>query len=289
MKLFFLTGPGRSGTTILSKYLATHQNCELAYEPPFLFFLFDAYSSNKISKDIFFKLYDSYLEYDFLFESLSGRRINTNTNDDSTVYSYLSALEVEFRLSRSHMLDKDLLDKAQHHNVILKMPGMAYIIRHFLEFKHRQTNLAIIRNPYDNIKSLCQKEWFTDEGLRSGRIYPLGSNSVGKIVPFWALEYTDEFIKMTNNERAALYVYCELLAILHSKCPVVFYEELVMSAAYRNSLCSSLGLIPTSMTKLMDSKFYNSSIGEVISTFSPCKYSQLSVDIYKSLKDISFL
>ena len=79
--LIIISGISRSGTTFMGKILGSMKNIEYIYEPPTLLMLFNII--NKIDKETWINLFETYIYEEFLINSLSGRYLNFNKNDDS--------------------------------------------------------------------------------------------------------------------------------------------------------------------------------------------------------------
>ena len=258
-----LTGPARSGTTIIGKYLASHENCEYAFEPPILFHIVSGLSTGKISSKVFQELVDGYLYDEILPETLAGRRINTNRWDDSSIYRIKSKEEINERLSKSwNKIDGGFQGKLKKAKIILKMPDIIYALNKIKTAGI--ANLIIIstvRNPYANIISLMKKNWFSKEGLESGRIFPTTKRETGIYLPTWALVTAEKFVAMTNIQRCALYIeimYDEIRSLKDTD--LISYKLFTTNKDYRKSLSKRLRLREGSKTEEINSEIRKSEV-----------------------------
>ena len=92
-----ISGSARSGTTILSKILHSFKNVELVYEPPVLFSLFALLP--EIEEKQWRLLYETYLYEEFFINALSGRSVNCNRKDDSSIFLVKDKEELDKRLN----------------------------------------------------------------------------------------------------------------------------------------------------------------------------------------------
>lgn len=94
-----VTGSARSGTTIIGALIHTFQNVEYVFEPPALIALFPLIE--EMPEHQWKYLYEAYLYEEFLINAVSGRAINTNIDDDSSIYKVKSGQDIAERLSWS--------------------------------------------------------------------------------------------------------------------------------------------------------------------------------------------
>lgn len=284
-KFVLLTGAARSGTTIIGKFLSTHENQEYAFEPQVLFHLYSSAFLGQISYDVLNQLLEAYIFDEFLPESLAGRRINTNMHDDSSVYNYMDVEEIEQRLSQSWTRDNPrLMKKFNSSQVILKMTDILYAYSNDWAPSIKSGKIySTLRNPFLTIRSLSRKDWFSDAGIESGRIFPVLTTPDGRKAPVWAIKNSDEFLSLTDIDRCAYYV-----SIMMEKARnfpsqnIICYELFVSSAAYRESLSSKLKLIRSRRTDYLEKELHSGSlpndslVDQISSSLSSKMLSQIS-------------
>lgn len=198
-----ITGSARSGTTILGKIIHSMENVEYSFEPPFLLGLFS--KINAIDEDSWKFFYQNYLYEDFFLNSISGRNLNFNKNDDSSIYKVKSKLEIEKRINGKFR--KESLEKlAKNHLIAYKLPSLVPFIAQFSNYFPSNRIIYLKRNPIDCLNSLIDKEWFSDNSLEyTNRIWPI-YRIKGRVIPFWVdKEDFDLWIKMDEFNRNAYY------------------------------------------------------------------------------------
>jgi len=237
-----ITGSARSGTTILGQLLASFSGVEYSFEPPLLFSLFG--NINSIPERYFKLLFNTYLYEEILMGGLSGRTLNLNRKDDSSVYHYLPEQVVKERILSSHR-KADLIRLAEDGCISFKMPDVVPFVGKLLDYFPKFKIIQTIRSPESTFNSILGKNWFNDDSLSlRGRIWP--SKFVNDVVvPYWVPSKKEEqWVGGTELERIAIY-YIEMTRIAHiSKLTcVVDYDEMVTSPRILvTRLCQRLGL-----------------------------------------------
>ena len=98
-KAILITGTARNGTTITGQLIHSMNNVEYAFEPPTLLSLINII--DKVEKNIWKFLYETYLYEDFLINAIAGRNINFNKNDDSSIYHAKTEEEIQARIKKN--------------------------------------------------------------------------------------------------------------------------------------------------------------------------------------------
>jgi hypothetical protein len=197
-----LSGTARSGTTIMGKIIHSFDGVEYAYEPPFLFSLFPYI--NVMPEHQWKLFYDTYLYEEFFINALSGRSINCNISDDSSIYNVKSESEIKARLSKS--LSKRNAEIAGDNFILAyKMPDIIPFIKQLRNYYPKTRFVIMKRDALGTIKSLLSKGWFSNESTKSNSIWPF--TIIRDIqIPFWVKkEDFDLWITMTELDRCAYY------------------------------------------------------------------------------------
>lgn len=164
-------GVGRSGTSILAKLLASTRNSEFFYEPPvFMHILEDFKNWAKYSRSR--GILETILYKDLMKGALSGRALNLNRNDISSVYNYKDDSEIESRFIGSFRQDQ-LKGHLKESSGIIKVLDN---IQNFQELNNIVPvfkAVVIIRNPVSTAKSLLNKGWFSNNQLDTSSPEPL--------------------------------------------------------------------------------------------------------------------
>ena len=95
--IHWITGPARSGTSLIGEIFYTLKNVEYFYEPEFLFSLLPA--MHKLKADYFELLYKTYLSEELVFNSIVGRKINFRTIDQSYIGNSKTPYEINFKMT----------------------------------------------------------------------------------------------------------------------------------------------------------------------------------------------
>jgi len=198
----FISGAARSGTTILGKVVHSLKDVEYAFEPPLLFSLMPLI--NRFSSEDWKLLFETYLYEDLLINAVSGRSINCNVADDSSIYLVKSKDEVHKRIDNS--LSKYEAGRiAKNKTIALKMPDMAQFLPSLQNFYPGIQIIVMRRNACDTLNSLMHKGWFSDDVLNQGIIWPF-NECLQACIPFW-VNHKDynSWVEMPEIDRCAYY------------------------------------------------------------------------------------
>lgn len=163
-KTIIVGGVGRSGTSILSLLLATAHKSEYFYEPAVVYYLIDSIDNFK-DKEEWKKLFKISVCKDLLKGALSGRNINLNPNDNSSIYKYKTKKEIKQRHKKSYT-QFEINKLVEHANAVIKLLDNIYKFRQVNELIKNVKAVIIYRNPVDTINSILRKGWFSDEQLK---------------------------------------------------------------------------------------------------------------------------
>lgn len=199
-KSILITGVARSGTTIMGTLVHSLESIELLFEPPLLYGLFPLLG--EMDPDMWKFLYETYLLEDFLMDSLAGRRVNFNRNDDSAVQKVKSLQELDTRLdSRYRRLD--LFREALNHRIAYKMPDMLPQLDVLASYYPNMQVIIMFREPEAVVDSIMKKGWFSSNA-RTSDVIQGPWLQLGPDVPFW-VENTTEWQQASEIEKAYIY------------------------------------------------------------------------------------
>jgi len=201
-KSILITGSARSGTTILGKIIHSLQGIEYAFEPPILFSLIPLIE--KISQQEWQLLFETYLYEDFFLNAISGRNINCNRTDDSSIFNVKSEIDIESRLKKSiRKIEAEELGKAKI--LAFKLPDIVPFIPKIQSYYNKIKIIIIKRDAIGTINSLMAKHWFSNENSSKNIIWPFRVYRSLRI-PYWVDEKDfDLWFEMSEIDRCAYY------------------------------------------------------------------------------------
>lgn len=250
-KSVLIGGCGRSGTTILGKLIGSLEGIEYYFEPAFLHKFI--YEINNIPHDRWQSIFEWYIYDDLLLNSLAGRNLNWNLNDDSCVLNFKSDT-VKQRLSTSHR-KLDLEAQAANSRVAFKIPDLVFQMPLIRSIYPEISSVSIFRKPEFTIPSIHQKLWFHDQALDINSPMPQIAFSVhgNSRVPLWVPEEeVGYWLSLPEIDRAAYY-YIKANEILLSQCSqlcLICYDSLINNAETEvNKICNYLKTEFSSKTK----------------------------------------
>ncbi len=197
-----ISGSARSGTTIVGKLVHSFDRVEYVFEPPALIALIS--QINDLPRQQWEFLYEAYLYEEFLINAISGRAINMNRADDSSIFAAKSEDEVMRRLDHSW--------RKGEANLIAPLRRAAYKIPNIVPYipalSSRYPGMAVVmvvRGAVETINSLMAKHMFASGHPSS--LLPWPFRQFGEIkAPYW-LRLGDELLWQELNEvdRCAYY------------------------------------------------------------------------------------
>ena len=197
-----ISGSGRSGTTIMGKLLHSFKCVEYVFEPAMLVSLMPMI--DRLDASSWKLLYETYLYEEFLMNALSGRAINTNAADDSSIYKVKSTEEIEAKLIRS-IRKAEAVQMAQNAMIAYKLPNIVPFIPRLVTYYPHKRVLIMKRDAASTIHSLLEKGWFSEESVRTSAVWPYRlCDDVH--VPSWIRSGDEElWVTMTEIDRCAYY------------------------------------------------------------------------------------
>lgn len=252
-KSILVCGCGRSGTSIMSKLIASHENVEYSFDSPLLHWLFSLISNDKTSS--LSKLLEIYLYREVFKGSLNARYLNFNLNDQSNVFSLKDKKEILIR-QRIKIDNKILIDKMRHHSLCLKITDATFKLKILSSILKGVSIVGIVRNPYDTIQSINKQKWFSSFKKDPMHLYdtlPFKLYKKNKLIPFW-LKKRDLKLWLSANdvEKAAIYYLRSNSALLEykSNIHIVNYDNFINTpSVYAEKISHILNLRPSKFTK----------------------------------------
>jgi hypothetical protein len=199
----FISGPGRTGTTMFGNIVHSMQHVEYSYEPSMMFSHIPMIE--RLVQDDWMLLFETYMFEDFLVNAIAGRRLNLNAHDDASVYKAKPESEIRERLGYSHRRSLDL-DAIREAVLVFKMVDAVPYLRRIRDYYPGLRMVVLFRRVESIISSLMQKRWLADDGL-SGFSAMWPYHECGDLaVPFWVLpEDIERFAAMGELERCCYY------------------------------------------------------------------------------------
>lgn len=241
-KSILISGSARSGTTILGKLIHSLDRVEYLFEPPLLFSLMAMIRD--IPPHQWKLLFETYLYEDFFINALSGRSINCNRNDDSSIYHVKSNVLIEERLSRS-ISKVDAEAFASGYTIAWKMPDIVPFLPKLQEYYPDLKILIMKREAVGTINSLLAKKWFADESRDRNLIWPYRLHR-GFQVPYWVSDdRVDSWVEMNEIDRCAYYYIRvnEDVEKIHNKIEIDYGRLLSDPLSVMMELSEKLGLV----------------------------------------------
>lgn len=197
-----VTGSARSGTTIMGKIVSSLETVEYAYEPPMLFTLFALIQ--RMDKEQWKLLYETYLYEEFLMNALAGRTFNFNRVDNSAIFRVMPEQEIQRRLDLN-LSKAEAEGLAPGRTLAYKMPDIVSFVPTLKSYYPGTRVIVMLRDATETINSVMQRKWFSDENVRKSLIWPFREvNSVR--VPYWVKEEDDDlWSRFSELDRTAYY------------------------------------------------------------------------------------
>tara|TARA_X000000950_G_scaffold243020_1_gene297796 strand:+ start:16873 stop:17793 length:921 start_codon:yes stop_codon:yes gene_type:complete len=247
-KTIFIIGAPRTGTSYFGNLFGSFKNVEYFHEPYFINNLLNY--SDELETKTFKNLFYTYMHEDLYFNSLTGRSINTNLKDISSIFNYKSKKEIEQRFNQNNSRQK-ILNKYKSNRLIIKS---IYPITKFKKSTNRINEfntIVIYRNLNDTLNSMVKKKWFeNNENYKlMGELYQSKNN---KNYPIFLDKLDFSFwddLDVIN--KCAYYYYIHYRNInFHKKLFLIDYDGYEKKMFEIISLCKSkFGLLDGTKTK----------------------------------------
>lgn len=200
-----ITGPPRSGTTLLGKLVGSLQRVEYRFEPPSLYMLAAAYAAGELPLELGAKLLSTYLCEDLLIEALHGRGLNFRPDDDSVVFGQLDWSAVVSRwqqvANRAQAIELGL---SQGHVLCVKMPFLLDSLELVRAAIPKARVIVCVRDGIAVVNSMLSKQWLADAVLES-ELWPYAARHQGVNIPSCIpAAFHERWPAMTPATRACL-------------------------------------------------------------------------------------
>lgn len=222
-----ISGSARSGTTIVGKLIHSFETIEYVFEPPALIALFPLI--NAMPRHHWDYLYEAYLYEEFLINAVSGRSINTNRADDSSIFKLKDEEEIERRLNRSWTKGA-ATRRALDSRVAYKIPNIACYVPELCRRYPGMAVIMMVRNAVETIHSLMAKNVFTPGHPSSTLPWPFRIIENVRI-PYWVRIGDEKLWNELNEIDRYAYYYIRMNENVggSSQQFVLKYSELVNS------------------------------------------------------------
>lgn len=264
-KCIWVAGPSRSGTTLLGKILGSCKDVEYAFEPETLYALL--ISLNKIKKDNWKIIYDTYLSEDIFFNIVNGRRISLKKQDYSFYLNYKSKKNLNNKLNLDlKRRDFDNLIKANNPKFVIKLPEITKYLPELQKIYPKNKFIIMNRNYRNTIISMVRRGWFKYNDKNISSKFPMQKYNK-KIYPHWLdKKYFPSWTKFSEFEKAAIFIISERNYSKKIKNRIdMSYERILQNPKKQiMSLIGKLGLSPTKITKDLISQINIKKIDEKV-------------------------
>jgi len=242
-RAILITGNARSGTTIAGKIIGACKDCEYFFEPELLFSLFAII--DKIPKDAWKLLFETYVGEDLLGKAVIGRNVNLRQSDDSSFYNTKSKSEYNNRIKipgcRSNV-QKRIKQKIP----VIKIPDIIPFLYIFQKY-YPQIKIIICRRDFNNtFKSIKKKKWY-HSSAKKGYVWP-SYEIKGCEIPFWVQQ--KEWVNwpvMSTENRIVLNTFSNKITA-DLKYIEFNYDKLINSKKQCLSFLKKLKIKPTKKT-----------------------------------------
>ena len=153
-----ICGITRSGTTMMGKLVHSCRGVEYAFEPEILVRLM--LLAGGIPRDSWRILYETILHEQILMESIAGRGLNFNANDDSYIFSAKSLQEIAERFSCGKNRYKHLAARVTQATIAYKLPNILSNLPYLQTLYPKTRVVVMLRHPDAVVLSLKRKGWF---------------------------------------------------------------------------------------------------------------------------------
>ncbi len=177
-----ISGIARSGTTIMGRLIHSLKNVEYAFEPTMLMHLF--LLADHMPEKSWRVLYQSCLYQQILMDSIAGRSLNFNSNDDSYIFKSKSIAEIASRFDGENRFNT-IFERTRNSHVAYKLPNIVPLLPKLRERYPDSRIMIMLRSPDAVVLSLKRKGWFRREVplfSESGLLKKVGDHTVPAVV-----------------------------------------------------------------------------------------------------------
>ena len=251
-EMIVIGGSARSGTTMIGKIIHSMKGVEYFYEPPLLTSILmkeDELTIESLREILGFYLYDS-----LFLDSLAGRNVNLNKNDDSCIYNVKEINEIQDRFKKSFSRI-ELEEVSKRSTLSFKLPEIVFFLETLKKISPCSKLVLMHRNANDVISSIVKKRWFSNEFIKeshNNQVYAVKIIN-GIKIPFWVQEKDVEFWLNADEINKCAY-YClkisESIINNSDNAIIVDYNFFIVDPVEKTEyLAEKLGLIFTDKTR----------------------------------------
>jgi hypothetical protein len=241
-RLIFVTGVGRSGTTMLGRIIHSMEGVEYGCEPPMLFTIMQLV--RELPEPDFRLLFEACLHEDLLMGQVTARAMNRNPADESCVFTAKTQEEIAARQSRA-WTKATSRDVARAARLCVKMPDVASLLVDVQRLYPGMEVVVIHREGNAVINSALKLRWWADDTLEHRDIVWPSRNPAGRSIPWFVEDDRMEWWQSASElERAAYYYVQSLAGLDRISNPIILSYEHMMAdpAGTVHGLASRLGL-----------------------------------------------
>lgn len=256
-KILFITGVGRSGTTILGKLIGSFKNTYYLFEPAAVRLLLFLQAKRIIDKRLCSLLVQSLLFEDYFLQVIHGRALNFNPKNDSYVGNYQNRADIKKRWSKfSRRQDVIKHLKQQDPLFVIKIPQLQCLFAAAKSIFLQPRFVHIIRNGLDVISSAVKRGWYGDAYLSRDMVDWAEKRKTFNVPWYLDRESKEHFGRWNQASRAASIwrnlteqgmAFC---AKNPKACTQFLYEDFVRSpSSFVSRLERTFGLKRTKITE----------------------------------------
>tara|TARA_A100001015_G_C14936632_1_gene690764 strand:- start:431 stop:1375 length:945 start_codon:yes stop_codon:yes gene_type:complete len=205
-----IIGATRSGTTLVENVVSSFKFVECFDEPPMIYALLS--QSNFLDRDMLNFLFKSYIFEERLMMSVSGRNLNLNKKDQSSIYKSKNINDIKKRLNKSHRRISTLknIDK---YIASFKIVDVGKNIIELKKIFSQSKFILVLRKPLSVINSIINRGWYSNNQIKSisgisGKWIFKNNKNIN--YPHWLpSRLHSSFLKMKEVDRCALYYLFE--------------------------------------------------------------------------------
>jgi len=252
--LILISGPARSGTSLLGNLIASFESIEYSFEPSTLFTLLRL--KKKTPLESWKLVYETYLYEDLLLGAVSGRSANFRKKDESSIHNYKEDEEIKRRLEGPGSKSQ-IQQLSVDRRLAIKLPDVVDVLPSLSKTYPDMSVIIIFREPMTTINSWLSRAWLSDESLTGGlSLIPFRRYKNFRIPHFIPLGREEYFVEISELDRIVYYlnhVY-ESIILLPKKILLRYEDICDQPNETVLSLSTVLKTVPTKKTYELISK-----------------------------------
>ena len=193
-----VSGFTRSGKAMLMNLISTFKEVEKSYTDILLEQIYYLHKIKKINSDVAIYLLKKNLNITQFYNGI-GRNVNFKKNDFSSVHKYHNP---SLYLKRSKSLSEKLNDIPKKYLFQIMFHSGMNSGKLLLQSSSSLKIIEIIKNPVELVFSWIKKNYGKDI-YKKPNVYVLTIKFKNKILPFYAKNWENEYLKMSQYDRCA--------------------------------------------------------------------------------------